>query len=441
MPDPVIVYQPFGTSPSWPPSPAKLDRDLDCQNHNIINANWSLDHINLTTDVTGKLPYANIADVPAQKLLGSTNGGVMTPISIGSNLTLTGDVLSAATSGGAGSGDFSTNTSTSVVNEIVLFSNTGGKQGKRSTGTGVALLTSGVLSAGAVDLSTSNATGLLKSSSFPVLTGAITTPGGSLVTTLSNGVVTNANLAGGIAASNLVGSDIATVGTITTGNWNGTVIPVAYGGTGASSAAAARANLGIQTTTTNGDSNYSITATDSTVVLNAALTGVRTWTLPQASTVNNGTVIKVADSVGGVSATNYIQITPFAGDTISGSTNSFILNRGYDTISLLKTGATAWTIQVARQQIRRVFYTNQTYTTRVGVKALFVEAIGAGGVGGGAAASSSNISIGAGGGGGAYCNKFISSPASSYLITIGTGGIGVSGASGGNRSQTTLELY
>lgn len=43
-------------------------------------------------------------------------------------------------------GDFSSNTATSVDGEVVLFSGTGGKTGKRATGTGLAKLTSGVLS-------------------------------------------------------------------------------------------------------------------------------------------------------------------------------------------------------------------------------------------------------------------------------------------------------
>lgn len=45
--------------------------------------------------------------------------------------------------------------------------------------------------------------------------------------------VANADLAGSIAASKLIGSDIATLGTITSGVWNGTVITVPYGGSGA----------------------------------------------------------------------------------------------------------------------------------------------------------------------------------------------------------------
>ena len=58
----------------------------------------------------------------------------------------------------SGSGDVSSNTTTSVDNEVVLFNGTSGKSIKRATGTGVAKLTSGVLSAGNVDL-TSEVTG------------------------------------------------------------------------------------------------------------------------------------------------------------------------------------------------------------------------------------------------------------------------------------------
>lgn len=63
-----------------------------------------------------------------------------------------GQVLTATSSTTAtwqtasGTGDFSTNTSSSVDSEIVLFSGTGGKTGKRSSGSGIAKLTSGVLS-------------------------------------------------------------------------------------------------------------------------------------------------------------------------------------------------------------------------------------------------------------------------------------------------------
>lgn len=61
--------------------------------------------------------------------------------------------------------------------------------------------------------------------------------------------VTNGMLAGSIAASKLIGTDIATVGTITAGTWNGTVIGVAYGGTGLSTLTANNVILGNGTST------------------------------------------------------------------------------------------------------------------------------------------------------------------------------------------------
>lgn len=70
----------------------------------------------------------------------------------------------------------------------------------------------------------------------------------TIATTIGAGKVTNAMLAGSIAASKLVGTDIATVGTITTGIWNGTTIAIADGGTGATTKAAAFNALSPMTT-------------------------------------------------------------------------------------------------------------------------------------------------------------------------------------------------
>lgn len=69
------------------------------------------------------------------------------------------------------------------------------------------------------------------------LTGDVTSSGNA--TTIGATKVTNGMLAGSIAASKLVATDIATVGTITSGTWNGTTIAIANGGTGQTSKAAA----------------------------------------------------------------------------------------------------------------------------------------------------------------------------------------------------------
>ncbi len=69
-----------------------------------------------------------------------------------------------------------------------------------------------------------------KTMTFPNVTG-------NVVSTGDTGTVTNAMLTGSIAASKLVGTDIATVGTITSGTWTGTTVAIANGGTGNTTAA------------------------------------------------------------------------------------------------------------------------------------------------------------------------------------------------------------
>lgn len=78
-------------------------------------------------------------------------------------------------------------------------------------------------------------TGSLSCAQMPALTGNVTTSAGACATTIGAGVVTNSMLAGSIAASKLIGTDIATVGTVTAGTWNATSVTPGYGGTGQSS--------------------------------------------------------------------------------------------------------------------------------------------------------------------------------------------------------------
>lgn len=112
---------------------------------------------------------------------GGTKGLVPAPTTGDAAKYLRGDGTWQA----VGSGDFSSNTASSVDGEIVLFSGTGGKTGKRATGTGLAKVTSGVLSTatGGVDYETPLifSTGLTRSGG-----GVVTVNGEQIIAKITN---------------------------------------------------------------------------------------------------------------------------------------------------------------------------------------------------------------------------------------------------------------
>lgn len=106
------------------------------------------------------------------------------------------------------------------------------------------------------------------------------------------GAILNADLAGSIAASKLIGSDIATVGTITSGTWSATTIALNKGGTGQTTKAAAFDAL--QPMTTGGDIIYGGASGTGTrlangsagqVLTSSGTTAAPTWATPTAATV------------------------------------------------------------------------------------------------------------------------------------------------------------
>lgn len=109
---------------------------------------------------------------------------------------------------GLGTGDFSSNTASSVDGEVVLFSGTGGKTGKRATGSGIAKLTSGVLSTAS--------------------------SGTDYAPPTSGTAILKGNGSGGFSSAS-AGTDYYNPG--------GTDVAVADGGTGSSTASGARTNL------------------------------------------------------------------------------------------------------------------------------------------------------------------------------------------------------
>lgn len=201
---------------------------------------------------------------------------------------------------------------------------------------------------------------------------------GSL-TVPANGI-TNTMLAGSIAASKLIGTDITTVGTITTGAWNGTTIAIANGGTGQTSQTAAFDALA--PTTTKGD-----------------------------ITVHNGT-----DNV-----------------RLAGGTNGHVLTRDSTTAVGVKwaaaTGGSATTD--SRLYTADDTWTNPSPSTP---KRVFVRLVGGGGGGGsGRRGASGEVRCGGGGGAAGAVVEFwtlTTELGTTETVTVGAGGTG-------GASQTT----
>jgi len=79
-----------------------------------------------------------------------------------------------------------------------------------------------------------------------------------------------------------------------------------------------------------------------------------------------------------------------------------------------------------------------TYTTPSKVRAIYVECVGGGGGGGGVAGTTSMVAVSRSGGGGGYCAKLIVAPSATYSFSVGAGGSGgASGLNSGTAGSTT----
>lgn len=190
---------------------------------------------------------------------------------------------------GAGTGDFSSNTATSVDSEIVLFSSTTGKIGKRATTTGILKGASGVLSAataGTDYLAPPSGSAILKANSGGALANAsagtdYVAPGGALGTP-SSGTLTNCNglPVAGITAST---STALGVGSVELGHASDTTISRASAGVIAVEGVSLYPNIPL---TSKSAAYTTVLADANTGLLHpSADTTARTWTIDSNANV------------------------------------------------------------------------------------------------------------------------------------------------------------
>ncbi len=197
-------------------------------------------------------------------LYGNGSGG-FSNVTIGSNLTFSAGTLSAA--GGGGGGTPGGSNTQLQYNAASAF---GGITGATTDGTTLTLVAPVLGAATATTINKVSITAPASSATLAIadgktltvsnnatvsgtntgdqtitLSGDISGSGtGAITTAIGSTKVTNAMLAGSIAASKLIGSDITTLGTIATGVWNGTTLAYNYGGTGLTAATAHNTMVG-----------------------------------------------------------------------------------------------------------------------------------------------------------------------------------------------------
>lgn len=128
---------------------------------------------------------------------------------------------------------------------------------------------------------------------------------------------------------------------------NATGLPIGGGGTGQTTALAARgtSGLAVETQSSNGDSAFGIPATAHTAVTSAAFTTSRVWTLPAANAVNAGHTLDICDQAQALTAVNSMVVTAAGADTIighNGSTTTITLSTPGVCLTLKSDGSSKW---------------------------------------------------------------------------------------------------
>ena len=322
--------------------------------HTFIIVNATTGSYSVTVKVSGQpgsvaqqtnsqVMYCDGTDVSAGNTVNTiatglfSNGTVSAPSISFSSDTNTGFFLQATdtigiAAGGVLAGVFET--TASAVNNVKFKPSISGSPAILGTYSGtdtnvslsIAPQGSGVVNVTS-NLTASNLSGTNTGDQTITLTGNVTGSGtGSFATTIANSAVTNAMLAGSIAASKLIGTDIATVGTITTGTWNATAIGLSKGGTNANLSATGGTSQVLQQTSVGASvtvgqlaaSNLSNGTTGSgSVVLSASptLTGTANFAAINASGTVNLSALTASQLVATDGSKNLTNVTALPNGT------------------------------------------------------------------------------------------------------------------------------
>jgi hypothetical protein len=273
------------------------------------------------------------------------------------------------------------------------------------------------------------------------------------------GIAATATTAGNITATTNTTlttlSNLTTVGTINSGVWSGTAVAVEKGGTGATTASAARTNLGL-VIGTNIQAPL-VAGTDYLVPTGSAASLTNFPTFNQNTTGNATT----ANTAGNITASTNTTLTSLSNlatvgtitsgtwsatkiDVAHGGTGLTVVGSEGQILTSTASGTLTWTNTTSKGIVESFSTVGAiSWTVPANVYSITIEMWGGAGGGGGGGGGSYNTSnwttsgttggIGGKGGGGGY-NKISLTvqPGQIYNITVGYGGLGGSGGTSKN---------
>lgn len=258
------------------------------------------------TSITGTNNEITVSGTGSGPYTGAITIGLPDDVTIGNTLTVTGDLIVQ--------GNTTTlNTSTlTVEDKNIVLANSASPSDSAADGAGITVLGDSNKTFNWVDATDA----WTSSENMNLLAGKVYEIAGT-------SVLSNTTLGSGV-----VNSSLTSVGTIATGVWNGTTIAIANGGTGATSAADARTNLGLAI-------GSNVQAYSSILANVAAGTYSGDDDIVTVGTITSGTwsATTIASSKGGTGFTTY-------------ATGDIIYASAANTLSKLSIGTSGQILQV-----------------------------------------------------------------------------------------------